>query len=406
MNQSSRINIDLMKDFNKKLVLRTIQRETLLSRADIASIIELSRPSVSEIVTQLIDEGWVDESVPSKKVRGRTPRPLQINPTNKLIIGIEIGAYTIKMVVCNFRAEVIDSYEVTINSLMEPEEVIKTIATRVNQFKKDFACINKEIVGVGIGMHGLVDSHAGIGLYAPKLGWENVHLKSTFEELTGLPVEVENDCNSSALAEMWFGHGKDENNFISIILDYGIGASIINQGKIFKGAHHVSGQIGHITVDPDGPKCSCGNYGCLENLTSEPAILKTVKRKLKFGEKSTLSENNKDIDSITIDDFYNAVEANDSFAVGIAENVARLLGLGFVVLINLFGPRFIVVGGGLAKIASYLIPTIKEVILFKALGDKAKNTPIFQSVLGENLYTIGAASLIVEKEFSLPTLFK
>ncbi|KKI92776.1 hypothetical protein WQ54_07830 [Bacillus sp. SA1-12] len=404
MGQSGRINIDLMKDYNKKLVLKTIQRDGPISRVDIANSINLSRPSVSEIVAQLIDEGWIQELVAETKVRGRTPRPLEVNPHKKLIIGVEIGAYATKIIICNLKAEILKRSEIAVNTSKDPCEVIKNIASLVTSMSNHYVGLGKEVIGLGVGMHGLVDSTKGVGLYAPNLGWKNVDIKGIFEDLTKLPVEVENDCNSSALAEVWFGHGRDEDNFISVLMDYGIGASVINNGTMFKGVHHVSGQIGHITIDPDGPRCTCGNYGCLEILTSEPAILKGIKRRLKLGERSSLTEREEDIDKITIEDFYQAVHQGDPLAVDVAKQAGRNFGLGFTILINLFGPRFIVIGGGLVKIAPVLLPIIKEVISLKAMGDEAKQTPIFTSLLGEDLYAVGAASLIVEKEFSLPTL--
>ena len=114
------------------------------------------------------------------------------------------------------------------------------------------------------------------------------------------------------------------------------GASIINNGSIFKGTHHVTGQIGHVTIDPDGPLCSCGNYGCLETFTSETAILKMLKRKLKLGESNVFSMQNINIDDLNIDDFYNAVNKGDELCIDIAKEVGRNLGLGFTILINLF----------------------------------------------------------------------
>lgn len=404
MKQSSRINVNLMKDYNKQLVLRTIQKYGPISRAEIANRIELSKPSVSEIVSILIEEEWINEKVPKVKVRGRQPIPLEINKHKKLIIGLEIGAYSNKIVVTNLKANILEEIEIEISHEKNPIHIIEDLGSRINQIVSQYKQSNIDVLGIGVGMHGLVDTDTGKNIFAPNLGWRNVEIKSILEKLTGLQVLVDNDCNSSALAEMWFGQGKDENNFITVLVDYGVGASVINEGKIFKGSHYVTGQIGHVTIDSDGALCSCGNYGCLETKTSETAILRSVKRNLKLGGMSTLQTLYSDIDNITIDDFYEAVNAGDELSLSIARDVARNLGAGFSILINLFGPKFIILGGSLTKISDVILPIISDVIQLKVLGEDAKETPIKSSVLGGNLYTIGAASLIVEDIFTLPKL--
>ncbi|GGI39009.1 ROK family transcriptional regulator [Mammaliicoccus stepanovicii] len=404
MKQSSRINVNLMKDYNKQLVLRTIQKYGPISRAEIANRIELSKPSVSEIVSILIEEEWINEKVPKVKVRGRQPIPLEINKHKKLIIGLEIGAYSNKIVVTNLKANILEEIEIEISHEKNPIHIIEDLGSRINQIVSQYKQSNIDVLGIGVGMHGLVDTDTGKNIFAPNLGWRNVEIKSILEKLTGLQVLVDNDCNSSALAEMWFGQGKDENNFITVLVDYGVGASVINEGKIFKGSHYVTGQIGHVTIDSDGALCSCGNYGCLETKTSETAILRSVKRNLKLGGMSTLQTLYSDIDNITIDDFYEAVNAGDELSLSIARDVARNLGAGFSILINLFGPKFIILGGSLTKISDVILPIISDVIQLKVLGEDAKETPIKSSVLGRNLYTIGAASLIVEDIFTLPKL--
>ncbi|MEY9141323.1 ROK family transcriptional regulator [Mammaliicoccus lentus] len=402
MKDSSRINVNLMKDYNKQLVLRTIQKYGPISRVEIAKQIDLSRPSVSEIVSILIEEHWIQEKPSEIKVRGRQPIPLDINKEKKVIVGLEIGAYSPKIIVSNLKAEILDQIQIEMNKQKDPNSTIEYLGEQIKLIANEYKAKQIEVLGIGVGMHGLVDTKEGKNIFAPNLGWENIEIKKILESITQLKVIIDNDCNSAALAEMWFGQGKDETNFISVLVDYGVGASIINNGSIFKGTHHVTGQIGHVTIDPDGPLCSCGNYGCLETFTSETAILKMLKRKLKLGESNVFSMQNINIDDLNIDDFYNAVNKGDELCIDIAKEVGRNLGLGFTILINLFGPKFIVLGGSLTKISDILLPIIKEVIQFKVMGEEAKKTPIITSALGENLYTIGAASLIVEDIFTLP----
>ncbi|MEB6096376.1 ROK family protein [Mammaliicoccus sciuri] len=402
MKQSSRININLMKDYNKQLVLRTIQKYGPISRVEIANRIDLSRPSVSEIVSILIDEQWIEEKAMERKVRGRQPIPLDINKEKKVMIGLEIGAYRTSIIVSNLRAEILFEKQIEMDLQKGPNDMIVYLGQEIRLIAEEYSAQQIEVLGIGVGMHGLVDTQNGTNIFAPNLGWRNIEIKSILESEADLMVVIDNDCNSAALAEMWFGLGKEETNFISVIVDYGVGASIINNGSILKGNHYITGQIGHVTIDPDGPLCSCGNYGCLETLTSEIAILKMIKRQLKIGRKSQILNMQSEIDELSIVDFYEAVNQGDELCVQIAKEVGRNLGLGFAILINLFGPKFIVLGGSLTKISHVLLPEIKAIIRLKVMGEDAKETPIVTSALGDDLYTIGAASLIVEEIFSLP----
>lgn len=402
MKQSSRININLMKDYNKQLVLRTIQKYGPISRVEIANRIDLSRPSVSEIVSILIDEQWIEEKAMERKVRGRQPIPLDINKEKKVMFGLEIGAYRTSIIVSNLRAEILFEKQIEMDLQKDPNDMIVYLGQEIRLIAEEYSAQQIEVLGIGVGMHGLVDTQNGTNIFAPNLGWRNIEIKSILESETDLMVLIDNDCNSAALAEMWFGQGKEETNFISVIVDYGVGASIINNGSILRGNHHITGQIGHVTIEPDGPLCSCGNYGCLETLTSETAILKMIKRQLKIGRKSQILNIQSEIDDLSIEDFYEAVNQGDELCVQIAKEVGRNLGLGFAILINLFGPKFIVLGGSLTKISHILLPEIKTIIRLKVMGEDAKETPIVTSALGNDLYTIGAASLIVEEIFSLP----
>lgn len=404
MKQTSRINVNLMKDYNRQLVLRTIQKHGPISRVDIANRIQLSRPSVSEIVTLLIDEQWIEEKPSNLKVRGRQPIPLDITSDKKVIVGLEIGAYVTKVIVSNLKAEILEEVQIEINEQEEPNNIIEHLGKEINGIVAPYLEQSIDILGLGVGMHGLVDTKQGKNIFAPNLGWKNIEIQSILEEITNLQVIIDNDCNSAALAEMWFGGGQDESNFISVLVDYGVGASIINQGAILKGAHHVTGQIGHVTIDPDGPLCSCGNYGCLETYTSEKAILKKLKRQLKLGEHSSVMNNISDIDKLEMNDFYQAVKDGDHLCQTIVREIGQHLGIGLTILINLFGPKFIVLGGSITTISEILIPIIKEVIELKVMGEDAKRTPIVTSSLGKDLYTIGASSLIVEDTFKLTNL--
>lgn len=398
MISSKKMNIDLMKQFNKRSILRSIRDNAPISRAEISELLNLSRPSVSALVSELIHDGWVREMQTVKGRRGRRPIPLEIHPHIHYVVGVELGAYHVTTVLCNLRGTVIQSQEFELSEHPEVSEVLNRIAGSVFTLLETAQILKKQVLGIGIAMHGPVDPERGLSIFAPNLGWHNVEVAKQLQSKTGLFTLVENDAISSGIAERWFGYGKSEANFLTLIVDYGIGAGITFDGKIYRGAHHIGGQVGHTTVNEDGPLCSCGNYGCLEVMSSEPAIVRQVQKRLRLGEPSILSA----LERITAGDVYYAAHQQDSLALDVIRTAARYLGVGMAHLINILDPRVIVLGGGITRAADLVIPIIRDVIQRRAMGSDAKQTPVLVSQLGKDLYPVGGATLVIERMFEDP----
>lgn len=403
---SQKMNIELMKQFNTASVLRIIRFEGPISRAEIADKMDLSRPSVSEIVSELLTNGWIRETAINKGGRGRPSVPLEIYPNGRYAIGVELGAYHVTVVLCNLRADILRRETIAVNSDSTPDVVLESICVTIEKNIEGYQLNRDKLLGVGVAMHGVVDPRQGVSIFAPILGWRNVAIREYLETRLKLTTVVENDCNSSALGEQRFGNGRGE-NFITLLVDYGIGSGIITEGRIFRGVHNIEGQIGHITVDEDGPQCACGNYGCLEVMASEPAIVRQAQKRLRRGEKSIMGE---DVElqggNLSIADVYRAARMDDSLAVDILSKAGRYLGIGIANLINLFDPEFLILGGGIREATDIVIPSIQEITQRKVLGDSAKRTPIIASKLGANLYPVGAVALILERAFEAPVSFE
>ncbi|SFJ17862.1 ROK family transcriptional regulator [Thermoflavimicrobium dichotomicum] len=395
--QSKKMNIELMRRFNTVSVLKAIHRYGPIARADIGNLLNLSRPSVSEIVSNLIQEGWVREREAEKGGRGRRPIPLEINPYGKYVIGVQLGAFQVIVVICNLRAEILAERCFPVLQEQEPEQILSMTCQLIHQMIEQLSLSKEQLLGIGVAMHGIVDAKTGVSIFAPNLGWRNVPIRDYIQHHTGMLTIVETDCNSSALGEMWFGLGQGLSHFITVLADYGIGSGIVFDGKIYRGIHHTEGQIGHITVDEDGPRCACGNYGCLEAVASETAIVRQVKKRLRMGEDSLLLELVEDVNQLTIQQIYQAAILGDDLVRDILLQAGRYLGIGFTTLINLFNPPLLILGGGLAQVADLILPSIREMIQKRALGEEAKKTPVVPSRFRSKLYPIGAATLIIAR---------
>lgn len=397
------MNIELVKKFNKTSILRTIRDKEPISRSEISELMNLARPSVSDIVTELIQEGWVRELNSIKGGRGRRPIPLEINPDGKFIIGVELGVRRVEMILCNLHANILASHEFEFDN-NQVTFILEQICSGVEDLIMKSGVPFNKILGIGIAMHGVVDPVRGVSILAPNLGWRDVSIAKEIQEKTKLMTIVENDCMCSALAESWFGLGKASENFVTLLVNYGIGSSFFLDGKIYRGMNNASGRVGHITVSEEGPKCVCGNYGCLETMASETAIVSMAVKRLRIGEDSILHRHLEH--GLRIQHIYQGANLGDPLSLDVLKIAGRFLGLGVSHIINTLDPEAIIIGGGIVHAAKIIIPTIREIINRRVLSDKAKKTPILVSHLQEHLYPIGAATLILERCFQLPTVLQ
>lgn len=406
--QVKKMNSELMKQFNAASVLQVIRRRGPLSRVDIAHEIGLSRPSVSTIVTDLIEAGWVLElggaeaaamSEPNPG-RGRPKIPVAVREDGHFAIGVEIGAWRATTVVCNLSAEIICQRSWSIDDSLAPHVVLAQVCDAVDACISDSGIERSKVLGVGVAMHGIVDPVSGISVYAPNLGWKDIPVVDMIEARTGLRTLIENDCNTSALGESLFGAARDKVNFVELVVDYGIGSGLFLDGRVYRGVHNTEGQIGHVVVDEDGTRCACGKYGCLEAMASEPAIVRNVKRALRLGERSALQElSGEGIAALTIDQVYQAALSGDGLARGAIVRAARYIGLGVVLYANILNPETIILAGGLTAVAELVVPVVRNMLQMRALGAAAKETRVEVSQLGGSFYPVGAASLVLRRVF-------
>lgn len=206
---------------------------------------------------------------------------------------------------------------------------------------------SQEVPALGVVVHGPVKAREGVSVFAPNIGWRNVPIKKLVQERFKKPVCVENDVRAMGLGEFYYGSGKGVDNLVFLKIGYGIGSAIIFDGKIFRGISDSAGEFGHTTVDIGGPRCNCGNYGCLEALSSENAIVKAVVKDLKAGRMSLVRELcDGNLEKVTPDHVYRAADRGDELSLSVLQEAARYLGIGIANIINSINPKVIVIGGG------------------------------------------------------------
>ncbi|MDI6789017.1 MAG: ROK family protein [Planctomycetota bacterium] len=241
------------------------------------------------------------------------------------------------------------------------------------------------LLGLGIACPGSVDEEGVVLADSPNLiGWKGTNIKQPLEKIFKIPVLIDNDANLAAWGEKCWGVGKNARNLIMLTLGTGIGGGIIINNQIYRGSHFYAGEIGHMKILPDGPKCSCGQKGCLEALASAPAIVQRYNTK-------TLKRYNVN----TARDVFDKASGGDKIACEVVQETAHYLGISLASLINIFDPDVIIIGGGIAKAGNILFKPLRKVVRKNIMPHSLRRPAILPARLGEDAGLLGAAGLVL-----------
>jgi glucokinase-like ROK family protein len=386
-----------IRKLNTAVVLDIMRRSAPLSRAELAARTGLNRSTVSLIVNNLIEEGFVQETELQSPKIGRPGMLLVLNPKGGFAVGVEIGVDFISVILTDFIANV--QWRRRVSSDPAGDQIC--ILDRASELTQEAIDVGLEqglrSLGIGVGVPGLVDLRQGKLVFAPNLHWNNVPLRLMWSQRFNLPIFVENEANAAALGEYYFGAARGTVNFIYLSAGIGLGGGVLIDGKLFRGSNGYAGEVGHMTVDPDGDLCGCGKRGCWETKVGPRAVLSRVRKTLANGVPSFLNDLvGGDLDRITIDLVVQAARLGDSVALEALQKVGEYLGVGVVNLINIFNPELIVLGGALSLASEFLLPTIEDTVGKKALKPPCENVQFAASAHGEDACVMGAVALVLD----------
>ena len=383
-----------MKSLNKSLILNVIRTEGPISRAAIAKKTQLTPPTVTNIVAELIEEGLVIERTLGESKGGRKPILLTLNASAFQVIGVDVGVGQIRVIATDLKGKLIDKISKDIPVSLTEEMFVSLLKVSIQTLIEKLRLNKESILGIGIGMHGLVNPDKGVAIYAPNLQLHDMPLRDELESAFDVPVKVDNDVRAMALGESWFGHGEGVDNFVCLNVGNGVGAGIIMDRKLYRGTSFTAGEVGHTTVDAAGPRCICGNDGCLQTFVSGPAIALRAQQKMRSGRKSILSEKD-----LTGKGVYEAALAGDALAQEILRETGRYLGIGIGNIINTLNPDRVIIGGGVANAAKFIMEPLQETVTARALATPVKASTIVTAKLAENAAAIGAVTLVLYNLF-------
>ena len=282
----------------------------------------------------------------------------------------------------------------------EPQSVINRILSAIDHLLNQRNIDSSQLDSISIAAAGAIDFDKGLVTSSPHLpGWHDVPLRDMVKEKYKVNTFLINDASAAALGEHHFGAGKGVNNLILLTLGTGIGGGIIINGRLYSGQCGSAGEIGHTTIDVNGPRCSCGNTGCLETLVSGTAVAKEAIRRIRQGEGSSLTEIvDGKIENITAEKVSLAAQGGDSLASEVILKAATYLGVGIVNLVNIFNPEIIIIGGRMAKMGDLLLNPARQVVRERAFRLPAQAVQIVPAQLGDDAGVLGAAVFAFQQE--------
>ena len=391
----------LMKSINRSLILNIIREKGPISRADIAKLTKLTPPTVSSFVKELLEAEIVIERNLGESSGGRKPTLLTLSEDMFHVIGMDVGSQNIKTILTSITGKVIKKSIVPLPAQTTNETLLSLMIDSVSSILDHTKIDEEKIVGIGVGMHGIVDVEEGSSVFAPNLNLQDIPIKKVLEERFNMMVKVENDGRAMSLGELWFGNGAGIDSFVCINVGRGIGAGIIINGKLYHGSHFISGEIGHMIIDIDGPQCTCGNYGCLQTFASGPSIVEWVKKEMRLGHSSLLTTMTKgDLEKVTGELIYLSALEGDTLCKTALQQAGRYLGVGITNLIHTVNPRRIIIGGGVSNAGDLIMDNIIQTVNQRALTNPAKQTEIILSKFGDDATAMGAVALILAELFT------
>ncbi len=316
---------------------------------------------------------------------------------NDYVIGVDVGGTKILSIIVNYKYEIISRYRKKtkgwVSSSNPEKRIIETITESIE------AAGNPKICGIGIGAPGPVDPKNGIVVSTPNLGWENFPVADILSKHFSVPVVLDNDVNLGTYAEWLLGGDKDAKHVIGVFPGTGIGGGLIINRKIIHGASGGAGEIGHMTMQIDGPLCGCGKRGCLEALASRIAIAKEVMALILRGESPYLSDKiGTDISKLRSGVIADAIENGEKKVEDIVRKAAYLTGVAIANLINVLSPELVILGGGLVEaLGKIYIEEIQKAVKEHAMPFLRKKVHIVKGKLGDDAVALGAALLYVQK---------
>jgi glucokinase len=280
------------------------------------------------------------------------------------------------------------------------DRIIAMVEEAIREVTSAHGTSRAAVAGVGIGSPGPLDRKTGTVINTPNLGWRNFPLRDLIQNQVRLPCTLDNDANCATYGEWWLGAGRGVDTLVGVTLGTGIGGGIVLGGQIYHGCSDVAGEIGHMTIDSNGRRCKCGNYGCLEQYASGPAIALRAAEGIEAGAETALVEMVRgDLDAITAATVYEATVHGDAYAAEVMRDTARFLGAGIASIINILNPEMVVIAGGVTRAGDTLFEPLRAEVRRRAFRSAQECCRIVPAELPGTAGVVGAAGVFKQENY-------
>lgn len=390
LKKASVARSDTIRNINRQIVLNYVRERSPISRAEISHETELQRSTVSLIVEELKHQGLVEE-IEGESTGGRPPNLLRLRAAGAIALGVDIGTKQTMLATCDLAGRVIDreSFQTDPDADVTLGKIMDCAGRLIKRGKGTEA--------IGVSVPGLVEPERGNVIFIPQFKWRDWDVAKRLKQATGLPVNIDNDANATALAELWFGRPeiREVRDFVMVLVEEGLGTGLVFDGQVYHGDAGAAGEFGHMTIGAGAPvACAAGNYECWEAFASERAALARYANLAPQSEGGTC---------VTFARLVDSALGGEAAARAALVETGRYLGVGISNIVKGLSPRSVIVGGEIARawplISEELIKAVEEYSICRGM----KSARIIPSTLGETPRLMGALSLVLSSKFAAVT---
>ncbi|MBV6715200.1 ROK family transcriptional regulator [Paenibacillus chitinolyticus] len=378
---------DFMKRQNRLTVFEIIKHQQPISRASIAKQTGMSPTTVSRIVAELAEEGYLLESEQVSAGLGRKSTLLEMVDAAVLSVGVELDRHQVNIGIVDLQGNVVAMSQYPRSVEESPEVTLERVGTEIDQLTKSNEIDCERIIGVGVGLPGIIDNDTGEVMFSVQLGWRNVRLAERLKEITGYDVAVDNELKAKALAEHLKGAAIGSQRTVLLGFGNGVGSAFIMEGEIYRGRTNSAGEIGHTTIDPNGMLCDCGKAGCLQTYINI---------------KSLLSEANKIRPVRSIEDLFEAKKAGERWALHLIERALMYMAITINNVVCMYNPDSVILSGELTDKFPEILDEVVDLCYSKYVWEPLRGAfRILKSELHEQGVVIGSGLISQNCFFSL-----
>jgi glucokinase-like ROK family protein len=382
-------------------LLQTVFWSPGTSRNALAGRLEFSRSKANALAANLVEQGLLEETGLQESSGGRRPEALQLARGLGVVVGVDLGATSLDVAVMRPDLTVLAHHAEEADVRAGPGVVLARVREVMRELLTRAGVSAKKVIGVGMGVPGPVD-FASAQLVNPPLmpEWDSFSIRDYLGEAFTAPVFVDNDVNLMALGELWRLQ-RGVQNFLVIKAGTGIGCGIVCHGEVYRGANGSAGDVGHICVDQAGPRCHCGNLGCVEVMAAAPAITRLATEAAEAGESRALAKVLRANGRLTAVDVGQASRNGDAAANAIIQRAGSLLGQMLASVVNFFNPSHVFIGGGLTQIGPLFLASVRQSVYHRSLALSTRHLEIQYTPLGGQAGLVGAGALAMQETLRL-----